>query len=82
MYRGNISGEDPSLSVPGPYPAPVVEPSLFGGNQVSLLLGLTIPVLGPDRYIHLEVGKPIYQSLNGPQTSEDYRFGVSFSAGF
>jgi hypothetical protein len=80
-YWGEIRGEDESLSVPGPfpYPAPVVDPSLFGGEIVTLSLGLKIPIFNRYRYIDLEFGKPVYQSLNGPQSSEDYRFSIGFS---
>ena len=83
-YWADIHGADTSLSVPGPYPypAPVVDPSLFGGDQVDLLIGLRIPVSGNERYFDLEFGKPIYQSLTGPQSSEDYRFAVTFSSSF
>jgi hypothetical protein len=80
----DIHGGDTSLTVPGsyPYPAPVVDPSLFGGDQVSLSVGLRIPVLSPHRYVDLEFGKPVYQSLNGPQSSEDYRFSIAFNLDF
>jgi len=83
-YWADIHGADTSLMVPGPYPypAPVVDPSLYGGDQVDLLIGLRIPVSSNERYFDLEFGKPIYQSLNGPQSSEDYRFAVTFSSGF
>jgi hypothetical protein len=83
-YWTTIHGEDTSLSVPGryPYPAPVVDPSLFGGDQISLSVGLRIPVYSPLRYVDLVFGKPVYQSLNGPQTSEDYRFSIAFSTDF
>ncbi len=83
-YWGEIKGEDKSLKVPGsfPYPAPVVDPSLFGGEMVSLSLGARIPVLSPHRYIDLEFSKPVYQSLNGPQSSEEHRFAIAFSLEF
>jgi hypothetical protein len=83
-YWADIHGEDTSLSVPGPYPypAPVVDPSLFGGDQVNLSVGLRVPVFSPHRYIDLEFSKPVYQSLNGPQSSEDYRFSIAFSLAF
>ena len=38
-WQGDISGEDVSLSVPNPtfpYPAPVVDPTAFGGQQLDL----------------------------------------------
>jgi len=83
-YTDKISGEDSSLKVPGafPYPAPVVDPRLFGGKQVDLLFGLKIPISNPDQYVDLVVGRPVYQSLNGPQSSEDYRLSLSLNLGF
>jgi len=83
-YWTDIHGEDSSLTMPGPYPypAPVVNPALFGGDLLSLALGLRVPILGPHRYVDLEFSKPIYQSLNGPQSSEDYRFAIAFSLEF
>ncbi|MEP5568442.1 MAG: hypothetical protein ABJN62_11450 [Halioglobus sp.] len=83
-YSGEIDGEDESLSVPGPfpYPAPVVDPSLFGGEVLSLVVGLELPLFSPYRYVDLEFGKPLYQSLNGPQSSEDYRFSITFGVDF
>ncbi|MEH6912068.1 MAG: hypothetical protein V7459_15905 [Oceanicoccus sp.] len=79
-----IHGEDTSLTVPGPYPypAPVVNPDLFGGDLVDLLIGLRIPVFSEKSHVDLEFGKPLYQSLNGPQSGEDYRFTVTFSGSF
>jgi hypothetical protein len=84
LTRGRINGEDTSLRVPGPfpYPAPVVDPRLFGGNLLNLSLGLKIPVPGRDSYFDFTYSKPIYQSLNGPQSSEDYRLAISFNLGF
>ena len=81
---GRISGEDKSLSVPGPfpYPAPVVDPRLFGGTLLNLSLGVKIPVAWQDSHFNLAYGKPIYQSLNGPQSSEDYRLSLSFKLAF
>ena len=81
---GRISGEDTSLSVPGPfpYPAPVVDPSLFGGKLLNLSLAAKIPVSWKDSHFNLIYAKPVYQSLNGPQSSEDYRLSFSFKLAF
>ena len=67
--------------VPGPfpYPASVTNPEMYGGSQAKLILGLRIPVLSNGNYIELEVGKPFYESLNGPQTREDIRYGFKFN---
>ena len=83
-YSGQISGEDSSLSVPGPYPypAPVVDPRLFGGKQLELELGLKIPLPRLAWYVDVVYGRPLYQSLNGPQSAEDDHIALSFSLGF
>ena len=81
---GKIKGEDTSLGVPGPfpYPAPVVDPSLFGGSLLNLSLGVKIPVSWQDSHIDVMYSRPVYQSLNGPQSSEDYRLALSFKLAF
>lgn len=82
-YSGEIDGRDTELLVPAafPYPAPVTNPTLYGGRQANIGLGLSIPVWG-GQYLDLDYAKPIYQSLNGPQVSEDYRSSVSMSFSF
>ena len=81
---GRISGEDTSLSVPGPfpYPAPVVDPRLFGGNLLNLSLGAKIPLSWQNSSFDVVYARPVYQSLNGPQSSEDYRLSLSFKLRF
>jgi len=80
-YSDSIHGKDTDLMVPGPfpYPASVTNPEMYGGSQAKLILGLRIPVLSKGNYIELEVGKPFYESLNGPQTREDIRYGFKFN---
>ncbi len=80
-YSDSIHGKDTDLMVPGPfpYPASVTNPEMYGGSQAKLILGLRIPVLSNGNYIELEVGKPFYESLNGPQTREDIRYGFKFN---
>ncbi len=83
-YWEEISGNDPSLSVPGPfpYPAPVVAPKLFGGEIADLTVAVRLPLMSPHRHMDLEFSKPVYQSLNGPQSSEDYRIAAHISFEF
>ncbi|MFT5334289.1 MAG: hypothetical protein ACI9GB_002196 [Halioglobus sp.] len=80
-YRnwGDIDGADEDLMVPGPYPypAPVVNPNLFGGELIDLTVGVLIPLFGPGQALELEYGQPLYQSLNGPQSSQDYHVSLS-----
>ncbi|MCG6970763.1 MAG: alpha amylase [Gammaproteobacteria bacterium] len=70
-----IEGQDPNLN---PMMAPTSDPDATGGQRLDLLLGLT-GVFGGHR-IGLEVGKPIYQDLNGPQMETDlvYSLGYQF----
>lgn len=87
VYRdwGRIHGADTELQVPGPFifPAPVTNPRLFGGKKINLSLNLRFDPQGKmwaHQTFELEIGGPVYQSLNGPQTEEDtqIRFGWSF----
>lgn len=86
---GRIDGDDTSLRVdtpeapsPFPYPAAVTDPSKFGGTKVVAQIGATLRVPG-DRLVghslDLELGIPAYQSLNGPQPKELWRFGAGWS---
>ena len=81
---GDIDGADEDLMIPGafPYPAAVVNPQMFGGQIAELTLALEIPnfVLGQD--LRLGYSLPVYQSLNGPQSSKDYSFSISFKTDF
>jgi hypothetical protein len=80
-HSDNIHGMDRELLVPAifPYPAPVTNPKLFGGQQANIILGLRFPLKSARQSVDLEIGKPIYQSLNGPQTRENIFFGVKFN---
>ncbi|NKB35340.1 MAG: hypothetical protein GKR91_19755 [Pseudomonadales bacterium] len=82
-YSGDISGIDDELLVPGPFafPAPVTNPTMYGGSQATVSLGFAVPVHGATQ-LNLEFGKPFYQSLNGPQVGEDYQFSASLNFSF
>ena len=82
-----ISGQDDEITVPGPfpYPAAVTNPKLFGGTKCLALFGLRFR--DPegwleDTFLEVEAGLPIYERLNGPQPSEDWRFSVSLVLSF
>ena len=81
-YGGRISGKDEDLEIPGPYPypAPVVDPARFGGQQADVKIGVRVPIINSAQYIELTYSLPVYQKLNGPQSGEDYSIGVSFNA--
>lgn len=92
QFWGRIDGKDGALLVPGPFPfpAPVTNPNFFGGTKVSILAGarLSWPTgFLKDSFIarflerqsiEIEVGPPIYQSLNGPQPEEDLSLSLSW----
>ena len=81
--RGRISGEDLDLSFPGapfPYPAPVVDPDRFGGEQVELAARLQVPLQGTGVTLEAEYRVPLWRDLNGPQSGMDYsyRLGLQY----
>ena len=84
IHWGRITGEDTELTVPGafPYPAPVTNPSLFGGEQAEVVVGFKFPLFSSSRYFEIEFGKPFYQHLNGPQSGEEFRFGLQFGMAY
>lgn len=79
-YSEAINGQDTSLLVnaPIPYPASITNPELYGGKKASLGLGLTWKLSEAYR-LSLEVSKPLYQYLNGPQSKEQWRNALSIS---
>ena len=85
MNWNKIDGEDPNIPPPpmpamatSGYPGTTDDPNNYGGQRLDLLVGLT-GVFGAHR-VGLEVGKPIYQDLNGPQMETDivYSLGYQF----
>jgi len=80
QYSRPIHGQDESLLVnaPIPYPAGITNPNLYGGKKVNLRLGV-LWKFSKNYAVGLEVGKPIYQNLNGPQPKEKWRTGLSIS---
>ena len=82
-YSDSIHGADTALLVPGayPYPAPITNPDLYGGTKIGAQAGIIWRM--SDRYrLAAEIGKPIYQNLNGPQTKEDWRSSILLSRPF
>ena len=68
-WQGDISGEDVSLSVPNPtfpYPAPVVDPTAFGGQQLDLAVYIDLKVAAHWN-LRAEYSQPLWLNLNGPQ---------------
>ncbi|PHR85809.1 MAG: hypothetical protein COA78_38805 [Blastopirellula sp.] len=76
---GDVNGADPELN---PMMVPTARPDLQGGNRLDLWLGTTYYIpegsLEGNR-LHVEVGVPLYQSLNGPQLETDLLLQASWS---
>ena len=74
----SIGGMDDDLLAPGafPYPAPVTNPDLYGGDRADLSLGLRFTGPNSDYFLEFKISKPIFQNLNGPQNKEDFRLGI------
>ena len=86
VYWDRIHGQDNDLILPGGiYPAPVTNPSLFGGRKIDFLIGLRAPVkrgILEGHQFEVEAGLPIYQHLNGPQPGEKWRIAASWNMQF
>ena len=83
-WQGDISGEDVSLSVPNPtfpYPAPVVDPTAFGGQQLDLAVYIDLKVAAHWN-LRAEYSQPLWLNLNGPQSAEKYHLGLGISTTF
>ena len=83
QYSESIRGEDISLLVdsPSPYPASITNPNLYGGRKLLLKAGLNWK-FSPEMQLGIELGKPVYQNLNGPQPGETWRSAVQMSMAF
>jgi hypothetical protein len=79
-YSQPIYGQDDSLLVNSlfPYPAGITNPDLYGGKKINVRLGL-LWKLSPDFLFSIEIGKPVYQKLNGPQPKEKWQSAISIS---
>jgi hypothetical protein len=83
-WQDKISGDDTSLLLPNPqfpYPAPVVDPNAFGGQQVNVSAFLSID-FSANWNFRAEYSRPVWLDLNGPQSAEDYRLSLGISTTF
>ena len=80
LYSAKISGSDDVLMINKkfPYPASITNPNLYGGKKLNLRVGLNMQ-MPYDFRLNVEFGKPIYQSLNGPQPKEQWRSSIYVS---
>ena len=70
--RRNIRGEDRRLAMARSISlVPTVDPRRRGGERVDLLLGINGATGGPWRWA-IEVGYPVFQSLDGPQLETNW----------
>ncbi len=85
---GNVKGDDDALAPSMPLPAPVVptaDPHRQGGHQLDLALGLnTVVTGGPLRgnRFAIEVGRPLYQWLDGPKLETDWQLIAGWQLAF
>lgn len=80
---GQIVGQDDEITVPNPqfpYPAGITNPRNYGGQKVSVVVGGDIMLYS--QAFTVEVGKPIYQKLNGIQTKEALNFSLNWHSYF
>ena len=79
---GNIRGSDPVLDIED---EPTKDPGRQGGRRVELLAGANLhPMAGPlaGHQFLLEIGTPVYQSLNGPQLERDWVASLAWRRAF
>lgn len=77
---GDIDGTDGAINA---RVAPTARPDLRGGTRVDALIGvdMTIPKAEGQRFA-IEVGAPIYEKLDGPQLSSDWRLTAGWQGSF
>jgi hypothetical protein len=83
-WQDQIQGHDQTLSVPNPnfpYPAPVADPTAFGGEQIELTLAAEFDING-SWFVRGEYSEPLWLDLNGPQTAEKYHFALTLGTSF
>ena len=81
VYSQRIQGADTALLVAqtNPYPASITNPDLYGGKKLLASIGIRWQF--SDEYsVAVEMAKPLYQHLNGPQPKENWRAGIAFSS--
>ena len=83
-WQGEISGDDVSLLLPNPrfpYPAPVVDPTAFGGQQIDVSVFADVD-LSDDWSVYAEYSRPVWFNLNGPQSAENFHLTIGLSTTF
>jgi hypothetical protein len=72
-HWGDVDGEDKNLNPMMKMKVPTADPDLRGGERIDIAAGVNwiLPSTSTSR-LALELIKPIYQDLNGPQLETDY----------
>ncbi len=79
---GNIDGRDDELN---PAMVPTADPRLRGGKRIDLLFGFNLLGRGgalKGHRVALELGRPIYQTLDGPQLETDWSVTLGWQHGW
>lgn len=77
-WWGNITGADPELDITS---APTANPNARAGKRLDLVLSLEL--YAPEgklegQHLGVEIGTPLYQSLDGPQLEMDWRVSAAW----
>ncbi len=84
QWWDSVQGQDDEITLENnkqfPYPAAITNPDFFGGSKVNASVGFELP-LG-DHALAFEVGKPVYQNLNGIQNKEVMHSTLSWNSTF
>lgn len=79
-HIGNIKGRDPLLN---PMMIPTARTDLRGGTRVNALAGVSFtPDALQGSRLGIEFGAPLYERLDGPQLSQDYRLRIGIQHTF
>lgn len=78
QWWGNIHGADPDLT---PMIVPTANPNQRGGKRLDLLFSMELysskgKLKG--QHLDIEVGTPLYQSLDGPQLELDWQVSAGW----
>lgn len=83
QYSQAINGQDDEITLDGPfpYPASITNPDLYGGRKLSVRGGAYWQI-NAQYQLSVELGRPVYQHLNGPQPRETWRGAFTLSRMF
>jgi hypothetical protein len=75
---GNVDGADVALN---PMMVPTANSNLRGGKRIDGLVGINV-LLPSSHRLAMEVGMPVYQSLDGPQLEVDFHMTLGWQYRF